>query len=187
MKNKINKFIINNTELNFKTGLYILMFKDTKHYYIGSSTDLPARLQHYRNSTKIISKNVKDAIDAFGVDSLRIHVIELQEDISREELLKKEDKLLQDYHKLIGTEFCLNSRNNENTWHSNKFKEKNKIKHRPIECFDKKTLELLYKFECISEAVKFFKFQNSGNIVANLKNRSKSLKNMIFKYTDVKN
>ena len=181
MSTKINNQMLAGKTLQSEVGVYILFFKGAQHYYVGSSKVLSQRLLHYLNNTSIISANVKNAIDAFGTQAIQIEIIYQDEDISAIDLLKKEDEVLAMYHRIQGDKYCLNSRNNANTWHSQTYKNKNAIKHKKVECHDKLG-NYIATFACINDAVKHFKYDNSGNVVANLKGRVKFTKGMKFTY-----
>ena len=180
--NKIEKHLLPNSKIT-DVGVYILFFKGYDHYYIGSSKVLTQRLYHYLNpNDTIISKNVRNMIDASGIDAIQIQIFPQDPDISAIDLLKKEDEYLAFYHRIQGDKFCLNSRNNANTWHSQTYKTNNKQLHKPVATYCKYTKELLMEFESITAAVKYYKYDNSGNVVANLKGKTKTTKGMFFQY-----
>lgn len=179
---KLSKVLLTNSKIKSNAGVYVLYFKGCKHWYCGSSKTLTQRLYHYLNNTSIISSSVKNMLDCMTSNNLMIQLHECDADISTDALLKLEDFYIKQYIGMYGEQWCLNSRTNDLTWFSPKYKEKNKQLHKPVASFCKYTKEKLEEFESITAAVRYYKYQNSGNICLNLKGKIQSTKKMYFEY-----
>lgn len=76
----------------YKTGIYKLMIEE--HLYVGSSVNLYKRLGvHFRTLRSKTHENqyLQRCVDKYGIDKLSYEVIETYENITKEELLQKEE------------------------------------------------------------------------------------------------
>lgn len=181
MQISLNDFLLTNSKIKTNTGVYVLYFRGCKHFYCGSSKNLTKRLYQYWNNTNVISNSVKNMLDCMTVFNLQIQLHETSVNVTSEDLKKIEDDYLKKYIQMYGEEWCLNSRSNDKSWYNPKFIKRSQERGKKIECYDKLGF-FVAEFECINDAVRHFKYQNSGNICANLAGRTKYTKGLKFKY-----
>ena len=170
-------------------GIYRIKNVINEKSYIGSSINIKSRIQRHKSelkNNKHSNLKLQRAYIKYGVSSFSYIIEEVFEEITREDLFKKETELiiLEDL-KNLGYNQMIDS--------ASHFSEINKSKttiNRNKKKFSKKIVAIkiedgkLYKrFESISEAARELKLE-STNISGACKGRLRYLSNYIFKYEE---